>query len=252
MSNVQVSSSASGPGRLHRHSSRPRRFSGVSLGVVAVALALPIGGCAGGASSVAPASQSGQSAVTGTPVPGSTAGDDIPPGRGIAEGGGGPTSYTFREEWRRAREAALSWRSGAYLVSGVGSYVNDDGVPSSWTFQFVDKAGPDAVLVVEIDPWGKVTGTREVTGTGATSLVGSHAGRVPYAVIDSDTAVGKAKAALASRYDLTATQDPRLAIAFSVVDGGGPYWTYTLFHKPSAEYVSAQVDALTGALVPPA
>jgi hypothetical protein len=227
--------------------------------VIAAALALSVSGCAGGGASPvpshgaspAPASQAAHSSVTGTPVAGQTALDDIPPGRGIAEGGGGPMSYTFREEWRRARAAAQNWRSGAYLVSGVGSFVNDDGVPSSWTFDFVDKVSPDVVLVVEIDPWGKVTATREVTGTGVSSLVGPHAARIPYAVIDSDAAVGVAKVPLASRYDLATTRDPRIALSFSVVDGSGPYWTYTVFHVPTAAYVSAQIDALTGAVTLP-
>jgi hypothetical protein len=225
--------------------------TGVRAAVTAAALTLVLGGCGSGGASPAPASQSSHLASTGLPVAGSTAVEDIPPGREIAEGGGGPISYTFREEWRRARSAAQGWRSGAYLVSAVGSFINEDGVPSSWTFQFIDRASPDAVLVVEIDPWGKVTATREVTGTGASSLVGPHAGRIPYAVIDSDTAVGVAKVQLASRYDLAKTKDPRIALGFSLVDGSGPYWTYTVFHAPTAAYVSVQVDALTGEVTLP-
>ncbi len=267
MPTAQVSRSIPSPRSLSRQRSRPRQvIAATRVGLVAAAMALAAAGCASAGTSPVPtsgttslatareatllptASQSGRPDATGTPLSGSTALADIPPGREIAEGGGGPKSYTFREEWRRARSVAQEWRSGAYLVSGVGSFVNDDGVPSSWTFDFVDRVSPDAVLVVEIDPWGKVTATREITGTGASSLVGPNAGRIPYAVIDSDTAVGIAKVPMDSRYDLTKTRDPRIALGFSVLDGSGPYWTYTVFHEPSAAYVSARIDALTGAV----
>jgi len=104
----------------------------------------------------------GSSAPT-TVTTGQTLADDIPPGRGIAEGGGGPLSYTFREEWRKARAEAQKWRSGAYLIIATGQYVNDDGEPNSWALKFIDKPR-DAVLLVDIDPWGAVTQTREVSG----------------------------------------------------------------------------------------
>jgi len=247
-------------GRLNRPSLRPFPTAVFRIGTLAAALALAVAGCGGAVWSPPPASQSGHSAATGTPVSGTgtpvsgtgtpvsgqTALDDIPPGRGIAEGGGGPMTYTFREEWRRARPAARTWRSGAYLVSAAGSFVNDDGVPSSWTFDFVDRANPDAAFVVEIDPWGHVTQTREVTGSGASSLVGPHDARIPYAVIDSDTAVASGEATLTSRYDLSKTKDPRIGLSFSGVDGSGPYWTLTVFYEPTAAYVSARIDALTG------
>jgi hypothetical protein len=191
---------------------------------------------------------------SGTPVAtaaGGTAGQtllgDIPPGRAIPEGGGGPNSYTFREEWHRARAAAqATWRSGAYLVSASGNFVNNDGVPSSWTLAFIDHPSPDAVLVVEIDPWGKVTSTREITGVGTSSFVGQYTQRVPYAIIDSDTAVGRGRTALASQYDLAQTNFPSLGLNFSLVDGSGPFWTYTLLNEPTAAYVSVRINALTG------
>jgi hypothetical protein len=69
---------------------------------------------------------------------------------------------------------------------------------------------------------------------------------MPYAIIDSDTAVGLGKTALASRYDLAKTKDPRIGLNFSLVDGSGPFWTYTLFDESTATYVSVQIDALTG------
>ena len=252
MRNVQVLRSTTDLGGLKRQGVRPMRVAAViRIALVAAAVALAAGGCVSGGASPTLPGQSGRSADAGTPVPGTPDVGDIPPGRGIAEGGGGPMSYTFREEWRRALAAARAWHSGAYLVSGVGAFVNDDGVPSSWTFDFIDSGSPDAVLIVEIDPWGKVTGTREITGQEASSLLGPHAGRIPYAVVDSDTAVRNAKAALSSRYDLTNTRDPRLALGFSVVDGSGPNWTYTVFNKPSAAYVSARLDALSGAATLP-
>jgi len=251
---VPVSCPMPSLGRLNTQSPRPFPIAAVfRIGALAAALALAVAGCGGAVWSVPPASQSGHSAATGTPVSGTgtpvsgqTALDDIPPGRGIAEGGGGPMTYTFREEWRRARPAAQTWRSGAYLVSAGGDFVNDDGVPSSWTFRFVDRASPDAVLLVEMDSWGHVTQTREITGSGATSLVGPHAARIPYAIIDSDTAVASGKATLTSRYDLAKTRDPRIDLGFSDVDGSGPYWTYTVFYEPTAVYLSPQIAALTG------
>ncbi|MEI8333916.1 MAG: hypothetical protein WCH74_08700 [Chloroflexota bacterium] len=45
---------------------------------------------------------------------GGSVADGIPPGREIAEGGGGPVQSTFREEWRGALAEAQKWRSGAY------------------------------------------------------------------------------------------------------------------------------------------
>ena len=177
--------------------------------------------------------------------------DDIPPGRAIPEGGGGPLSYTFREEWRRARAEAQKWRSGAYLISATGDYVNDDGLPNSWSIRFIDKAAADAVLLVDIDPWGKVTATREVTGGGVSSFVDKYTKRIPYNIIDSDTAVGLGKAALTAKYPLAKTNHPSLSLSFSGLDGSGPYWTYTLFSSSTAEYVSAQINALTSVVTPP-
>jgi len=228
---------------------------GMRLGAVALALVVlvPAGCTSGGASSPDTVNQhSGTPAGTAASnTAGQSLVDDIPAGRGIAEGGGDPLTYTFREERRRARPEAQKWRAGAYVVSAAGSFVNDDGVPSSWTIYFIDKAAADAVLIVEIDPWGKVTKTREVTGGGVSSFVGAYTKRMPYGIIDSDTAAGAGKAALAARYDLAKTKDPRLGLNFSLVDGSGPYWTYTLFNKSTAEYVTAQIDALTGEIVQP-
>jgi hypothetical protein len=192
----------------------------------------------------------GSSAPT-TVTTGQTLADDIPPGRGIAEGGGGPLSYTFREEWRKARAEAQKWRSGAYLIIATGQYVNDDGEPNSWALKFIDKAAADAVLLVDIDPWGAVTQTREVSGSDVSSFVGPYTKRIPYSIIDSDTAVTLGKASLAAQYPLDKTKEPSLALNFSEVDGSGPYWTYMLFYESTAEYVSAQIDALTGAVTPP-
>ncbi len=192
-------------------------------------------------------------ALVGTGAPSATdqaLNDDIPLGTGIADGGGGPLSYTFREEWRRARAEAQKWRGGAYLITAVGLYVNDDGL-CEWTLRFIDKVDADAVLLVDIDMWGKVTRTREIAGDGVISFVNKYTKRIPYAIIDSDKAVGLGKAALASQYPLDKTKEPSLTLDFSRVDGSGPYWTYMLFYNSTAEYVSAQIDALTGAVTPP-
>jgi hypothetical protein len=190
------------------------------------------------------------SAPPATPT-GPALSQEIPPGREISEGGGGPAQYTFREEWRRALAEAQRWRDGAYLVTAAGEMVNDEGVPSHWALTFTDKPDADAVLLVEVDPWGKVTQTREVTGDGVSSFVDEYTNRMPVDVIDSDTAVGLGAAALASRYDPAVTRDPRLGLHFSSRDGSGPYWTYTLFDEATADYVSAEIDALTGRVLPP-
>jgi hypothetical protein len=235
---------------------------------VAVFTALVLAACSGGASGepntgvgvpsqAAVVSSSGASGGSGAPVgtsapsaAGSPLADEIPPGREIAEGGGGPASYTFREEWRRALAEAKKWRAGAYLVSGSGLYVNDDGVPSYWALNFIDRADADAVLKLEVDPWGKITRSREITGAGVASDVTEYTQRIPYAIIDSDKAVELGKAALAARYDLDKTKEPMLGLNFSVLDGSGPWWTYTLFHTSTAQYVSAQIDAMTGEATP--
>ncbi|MDP2183017.1 MAG: hypothetical protein Q8K99_10675 [Actinomycetota bacterium] len=171
--------------------------------------------------------------------------DQIPPGREIAEGGGGPLSYTFREEWRRALAEAESWTAGAYLISASGDMINNEGVPSYWSMNFLN---PDAsaVLIVTIDPWGEVTETREVTGDSLKSFVTEYTKPIPYDVIDSDEVVVKGSLTLGAEYDLVKTKDPRVGLNFSVLDGSGPYWQYTLFYTSSAEYVSAQMNALTG------
>lgn len=236
------------------------------VGAMALAFsALALAGCATGGASPSTVGQHsgapvGSVAATNTAASTSatnasgtsdqTLTDDIPAGRGIAEGGGGPLSYTFREEWRRARAEAQKWRSGAYLITAFGNYVNDDGLPNSWSLKFIDKAAADAVLLVDIDPWGKVTQTREASGSGVTSFVDQYTKRIPYAIIDSDTAAGLGKAALASQYPLDKTNNPSLTLNFSRVDGTGPYWTYMLFYESTAEYVSARIDALTGVVKP--
>lgn len=213
--------------------------------VLALAVLAPAGCASAGSSGTAP---NGGPTPLASSLPG-TAGasisGDIPAGRSIAEGGGGPLTYTFREEWRRALAQARSWRPGAYLISAAGSFVNDDGVPSEWMFAFVDRAGPDVVLVIDIDAWGKVTASRKVSGEGVSSFVSQYTDRIPYEVIDSDAAVGLGKPALAARYNLAKTKEPRLGLDFSSTDGSGPYWSYTLFNQSTAAYVTAQVHALT-------
>ena len=135
--------------------------------------------------------------------------------------------------------------------------VNDEGVPNHWALTFIDRADADAdadadaVLLAEVDPWGAVTGTRAVTGDGASSFVGPYAGMIPFGVIDSDTPVEIGTAALTSRDDLARTRDPRIDLGFSALDGSGPWWTYTLFDESTAEYVSARIDAFTGEVTPP-
>ena len=239
-----------------RASSRASVASAAGL-LPALLLAFALAGCGGGQATPAPtpvetgaASASGAAAASAVPTAAATALDDIPPGRAIPEGGGGPSSYTFREEWRRARAEAQRWRAGAYLVAASGNFVNDDGVPSSWTLDFTDGTSPVVAFMVGIDPWGKVTETHEVAGDAAVSLLGPNAGRIPYGIIDSDKAVGLGKADLSSRYDLGKTNAPSLGLRYSEVDGGGPYWTYTLFYEPAADYIPARMDALTGAVAP--
>ena len=249
---------------LHERAPRGRRrFSPCILATIGILVAgcgssgstaFPTGDPDG--SAVAPPSLAASSASVGSAPPASTAPTeqgskaDIPPGRETSEGGGGPVQYTFREEWRRALAAAQRWRSGAYLISAAGDQVNDEGVPSHWSLDFIDRVDADAVLIVEIDPWGTITRSREVTGDGVGSFVDSHTNRIPYDVLDSDTAVQRAKAALASRYDLGRTRDPRIGLHFSALDSRGPYWSYTLFDASTADYISAQIDARSGEVVP--
>ena len=181
---------------------------------------------------------------------GSAVAGQILPGREIAESGDGPTQCTFREEWRRALATAQKWRAGAYLITATGEMINDEGVPSSWRLLFIDKAAADALLMVDMDPWGKVTSQRELTGSEVGSFVNAHTKAIPYDVIDSDKVVSVGKKALAARYDLAKTKDPRVGLNYSVIDGSGPYWVYTLFYSPNAEYVTVRMDALTGEVVP--
>jgi hypothetical protein len=221
--------------------------------VLALVVGVTLAGCTGGGGSLPPGAGPVPGSLTGTSGTSGTvpaAASQIPPGRQIAEGGGGPVSYTFREEWRRALGTAQGWRSGAYLVTAVGDMVNDDGVPNSWRLTFADKAAPDAVLLVDIDPWGKVTNRREVTGSGATGLVGDSTKPIPYDVIDSDQAVTVGKKELGATYNLAKTKDPLIALNYDRKDGSGPYWSYVLFYESTAEYVTARIDARTGEVAP--
>lgn len=173
--------------------------------------------------------------------------DLIPAGIEIAEGGGGPVQYSFREEWRRALPVAQEWRIGAYLISAVGDYINDEGVPSEWRFAFISDRDPGALLFLYIDPWGKVTRTEEITEN-IESHVSEYDKPMEYQVIDSDQAVRIAVDLLSERYNLADTKDPRISLGWSVIDGSGPYWEYSLFDKATATYLFVQIDALTGAV----
>jgi hypothetical protein len=230
------------------------RTAGLRVGALALAFAvLTLAGCGKGGDASPGAVDKNSGAPVGTDAPSTTGqslSQDIPPGREISAGGA-PVQYTFREEWRRALAEARKWRSGAYLVKAVGQDVNDDGVPNYWALAFIDKADADAVFRVEIDPWGKVTETEEVTGEGVISFVDQYTKRIPYDVIDSDEAVTIGKAALAARYDPARTRDPLIALGTSALTGGAVYWTYMLFYTSTAEYVSAQIDPLTGEVMPP-
>jgi len=84
-------------------------------------------------------------------------------------------------------------RNEAYLIAAVGDFVNDDGGSEQLVTQLIDRAAADAVLVVEIDPWGKVTGTREVTGDEVTSFVSQYTNRIPTPSSTATTPSGLAK-----------------------------------------------------------
>jgi hypothetical protein len=238
-----------------------RRLS--RAGLVLAAGLLVLVGCSSATSSSAGATPPGGASpiATTTAAPSGTApsapaqsqaattADVIPPGRKVADGSGGPPTYTFREEWRKALVTAQAWRGSAFLISAAGDMVNDDGIPSHWTCIFLDAPKAQTILIVEIDPWGVIGPTREITGDDASSFVDASALRIPYAVIDSDTAVATGKTAVAAQLDLATTKEPRIALGFSITDGTGPFWTYSVFRKTTAEYVAARLDALTGAVI---
>jgi hypothetical protein len=158
--------------------------------------------------------------------------------------------YSFREAWRRALSPAQQWRPGAYLVSAVGNFVNDEGVPSEWRFTFIDRAEPDALLWLYVDPWGNITNSREESGDAVASSVSEFDKAIHYDVIDSDEAVRIGLNSMGAQYDLTKTRDPRIALGWDAVDGSGPYWWYSRFYTPTADYVSVEIDALTGTVAP--
>jgi hypothetical protein len=173
-------------------------------------------------------------------VPGATS---IPPGRSFAEGGGGPLSYTFREEWRRASEVAKQWRSGAFLVTASGRDVNDEGVPSSWTMMFVDAIPTDEILFVTIDPWGKVTKKETIKTAERTDQLQPGDDRIPFGILDSDMAVAKGKAALAAGA-APVGGNARLLLSFAR-DDTGPYWNYVV-EAPNSRLATARINARTG------
>jgi hypothetical protein len=229
--------------------------------LILVVLAVVAAGC-GSAGSASPgtsaiASPSGAGPTAGVPTPSTPAssvpdpGGTIPPGRSIADGSGGPATYTFREEWRKALERAQAWRSGAYLISAACQDVNDDGVPSHWALVFIDRTDADAVLRLEIDPWGKVTGTMELTGDAVGSFVDRFTKRIPFAVIDSDTAVATGRTVLAAQLVLTKTKDHMLSLSHWPNHDGALDWVFTVFDTHTANYASVTIDALSGTVIPP-
>jgi hypothetical protein len=192
----------------------------------------------GSQATTATSTDAGQS--DGGPVPNATS---IPVGRSFSEGGGGPLSYTFRGEWKRASEEARRWRPGAFLVTASGRDVNSDGVPSSWTMMFVDAIPTDEILFVTVDPWGKVTKKHAVKTAEMTDQLQPGDDQIPFGIMDSDAAVAKARAALAAS-GVSGEGATQLMLAF-FRDGTGPYWTYML-ERPGSPFTSARIDALTG------
>jgi len=221
--------------------------------VAAFALAImTLAGC-GGPDQKPPGQTGGDQLATSTPGnPDSPAGDavpgatSIPPGRSFSEGGGGPKSYTFREEWRRASVVARQWREGAYLVTASGQNVNVDGVPSSWTMMFVDAIPTDEILFVEIDPWGAVTKKRTVKTAEVTDQLQPGDDRIPFGILDSDAAVTNGKDAL-STANLPVSGNARLTLSY-FRDGSGPFWSY-IVEGPSPSGTIVRVNANTGEAV---
>ena len=176
--------------------------------------------------------------AAGDAVPGA---ESIPPGRSFAEGGGGPNSYTFREEWRRASQEAQKWRPGAFLVTASGPNVNNDGVPSSWSMRFVNAIPTDEILVVEIDPWGTITRKHTIRTAEITDQLQPGDAQIPFGIMDSDAAVAKGEEALSGGMSSNA----RLLLSFAR-DHTGPYWSYVV-EGPDSQLATARINALTGA-----
>jgi hypothetical protein len=185
-------------------------------------------------------SSAGSQEGTGAAVEGATS---IPPGSSFVEGGGGPSSYTFREEWRRALASAQQWRQGAYLVTASGDNVNSDGVPSEWSLRFVDAIPTDEILVVGIDPWGQITSKVGIDTRKVTDQLQPGDGRIPEGILDSDAAIRLGHAALSSAGSDT-TGTTRLLLSFDR-DGSGPYWRVVV-EQPGGGIATASVNALTG------
>jgi hypothetical protein len=186
----------------------------------------------------------GNAGGTGVAVPNS---QTIPPGRSFVEGGGGPRSYTFREEWRKALLVAQQWRRGAFLVTASGQYVNSDGVPSVWQVKFVDAIPADKILMIEIDPWGNVTSKREVDTSKVTDLLQPGDARIPFGVMDSDAAVTICRKALEAVNKAAATGNASMRLECRA-DKTGPWWICAI-EVPGDKYVTARVHALTGQVV---
>jgi hypothetical protein len=216
------------------------------LGVLVVA-GCALGGCAQRATTESAPGGVARQTAPATTGPGfaQPRATDIPPGRSFAEGGGGPKSYTFREEWRRALKVARQWRKGAYLVTASGNNVNSDGVPSLWSMKFVNAIPTDEILVVEVDPWGNISSQHKVSTAKVTDLLQPGDGKIPYGVLDSDAAVAAGRAALAKKHDLATTSNPALRLEYARA-GTGPHWVYYVEEK-SPTYFTAEIDALTGA-----
>lgn len=168
---------------------------------------------------------------------------EIPAGQAFAEGGG-YTAYTFREVWRKALAVARAWRSGAYLVYASGTYVDERGVPTMWQLRFVDAIPTDQILTIDIDPWGTVAAKTPVNTAQVTDLLQPGDAKIPFGIMDSDSAVKLGRSVMSTAHNLDLSNNPALLLSFSR-DHTGPYWTYSV-DGPSGSRVSAQVDALTG------
>ncbi|HOJ33007.1 MAG TPA: hypothetical protein PK975_05560 [Candidatus Hydrogenedentes bacterium] len=176
--------------------------------------------------------------------------EDIPDGRDVSVGGA-PPEYTFRSLWKRALVGAQQWEPDAYLVYACGEYLNDQGVPSSWTIVFCSRKAKKAWLCLTIDPWGKISDTSK--GTGSPPGVLEYASEalaaarpVPADLLDSDMLSKRAMKAVEERFGIASPWDPKTIVLWDK-NQSRAVWIYRFRTAKGDAFKELRFDARTGA-----
>lgn len=179
---------------------------------------------------------------------------DIPDGKDVSVGGA-PPEYTFRTLWKKALTDAQQWEPDAYLVYACGEFLNDRGVPSSWTMLFCSSKAKDRWFCLTIDPWGKISETSKGAGSPPGALeyaAGALAapGPIPADLLDSDTLAKLARKAAEDRFGIASPWDPT-AIVLWDESRTQAVWIYRFRRAKGAAFQELRFEARSGTELKP-